>query len=179
MCPPDGFAFEAAASWAAYQTELRRAILKLKHKPNAPLGVQLAGPLAGLVHAAGWQPDAVLSVPLSAQRLAQRGFNPVDLLARPLAAQLGLPLLAALHRQRDTRPQMDLTLRERWANVQAAFVAQPAVSGRSLLVVDDIMTTGATLDAAARALREAGAAQVYALTLARTLQAEAAAALVH
>jgi ComF family protein len=173
-CPPDGFAFEAARAWGPYAAELRRAILKLKHKQNRPLGAALSRPLVDLVRSLPWQSDGLVSVPLSAGRLAERGYNPVDLLAQPLAVSLGLPLLRTpLQRTRETQPQMALSVRQRWQNVEAAFRAEGSLSGRQLILVDDIMTTGATLHAAAAALLAAGAKRVYALSLARTLQTAA------
>lgn len=168
-CLPPTFAFVSARALGSYAGVLRRAILKLKHKRNAGLGLALSQPLAAL-YPASWRVEGVLPVPLSPRRLAQRGYNQVELLAAPLAQQLGLPLVGELlQRQRDTLPQMDLDLPQRWANVNDSFVASPLVAGRRLLLVDDIMTTGATLHAAARALRAAGAHSVYVLTLARTL----------
>lgn len=168
-CLPPTFAFVSARAWGGYAGALRRAILKLKHKRNRGLGVALSQPLAQQ-YPASWRVEGVLPVPLSPRRVAQRGFNQVELLAVPLAQQLGLPLVSGLlQRQRDTLPQMDLDMQQRWANVNDAFVASPQVAGRRLLLVDDIMTTGATLHAAARALRAAGAHSVYVLTLARTL----------
>jgi ComF family protein len=153
---------------------LRRAILKLKHKQNHPLGAALSQPLVVLARSLPWQPDGLVSVPLSAGRLAERGYNPVDLLAQPLAIGLGLPRLGmALLRTRETQPQMALSVRQRWQNVEAAFRAEGSLSGRQLILVDDIMTTGATLHAAAAALLAAGAKRVYALSLARTLQTAA------
>jgi ComF family protein len=153
---------------------LRRAILKLKHKQNRPLGAALSRPLVDLVRSLPWQSDGLVSVPLSAGRLAERGYNPVDLLAQPLAVSLGLPLLRTpLQRTRETQPQMALSVRQRWQNVEAAFRAEGSLSGRQLILVDDIMTTGATLHAAAVALLAAGARRVYALSLARTLQTAA------
>ncbi|MCW5873372.1 MAG: ComF family protein [Anaerolineales bacterium] len=168
-CMPPTFAFVSARAWGSYAGALRRAILKLKHKRNTALSRALSQPLAGL-YPASWRVEGVVPVPLSPRRLAQRGYNQVELLARPLAEQLGLPLASdVLQRQRDTLPQMDLDLPQRWANVNDSFAASPLVTGRRLLLVDDIMTSGATLHAAARALRAAGAHSVYVLTLARTL----------
>ena len=130
--------------------------------------------MLALARSQPWAPDAIVPIPLAKARLAERGFNQVELLARPLSLQLNLPLLShGLQRRQETAPQMDLTVAQRWANVESAFVGHPQqLQGRSTLLLDDIMTTGATLDSAARAARASGARQVYALTLARTLLEE-------
>lgn len=168
-CQGRHFAFTQARAWGAYGGPLRRAILKLKHKRNRELGLVLSQHMAEVLPPR-WGVELVVPVPLSVRRLAQRGYNPVDLLAGPLATQLGLPLAAdALQRRRDTRPQMDLQVEQRWANVHGAFVGQAAAASCRVLLVDDIITTGATVHAAARALRAAGATSVYVLALARTL----------
>jgi ComF family protein len=114
--------------------------------------------------------DAIVPVPLHPGRAAERGFNQAELLAAPCADRWGVPLLTrALARLRPTRPQTELDAPARRANVAGAFgVARPEqVEGRRLLLVDDVLTTGATVAAAARALRAAGAETVGVLVLAR------------
>jgi ComF family protein len=121
--------------------------------------------------------DLLVPVPLDRGRGRERGYNQSALLAEPIGRALGLPLLAgALRRTRATRPQVGLSARERRANVRGAFAcADPsAVEGRRVLVVDDVMTTGATLEACADALTAAGAAVVYGLVVARDLPPPAA-----
>jgi len=135
-----------------------------------------ASTLARLLHSTPWaEPlmdaaDWVLPIPLSAHRLRERGFNQALLLARILApAKTDATLLLRLH---DTQAQSNLGRAQRLRNLQGALTVDPlrtaALQGRSVLLVDDVMTTGATLQAAALALRQAGASTVSALVFART-----------
>lgn len=111
-------------------------------------------------------PAAVLPIPLHAQRLRARGFNPSALLAKQVARKIGARLdLDTLVRTRNTPSQTALTRTERLRNVAGAFAARKTAS-REVWLVDDVATTGATLTEAARALRRAGVQQVHALTLA-------------
>jgi ComF family protein len=114
--------------------------------------------------------DRVVPVPLHWRRRLTRGYNQAERIARPLAGRLALPCLPALSRRRATPPQSLLGRDERLANLRKAFrVPHPErVRGLRLLLVDDVATTGATLDAAASALKRAGAATVIALVAART-----------
>ena len=113
--------------------------------------------------------DLVIPMPLSAKRLRERGFNQALQLARHLAPDKTDATL--LLRIRHTPPQTDLHRAQRLANVQNAFAIEPlrvqALAGKRLVLVDDVMTSGASLHAAARVLRQAGAAHVTALVLAR------------
>jgi ComF family protein len=110
--------------------------------------------------------DCVMPVPLSTSRLRQRGYNQAAEIARPLAASLELGLC---ERSRDTPPQTDLPWAERSANVRGAFRCTRSLDGASVAVVDDVMTTGATLDEIAATLKRAGAARVVNWVVARTL----------
>lgn len=113
--------------------------------------------------------DALLAVPLHRRRLRERGYNQADRLAGLLARRHGLPNLSrGLVRPRPTAVQSALPDRRRRTNVQNAFQARErAVNGRRIALVDDVVTTGATADAAAAALLEAGAAAVYVVAVAR------------
>lgn len=132
--------------------------------------------LAGLLRSMPWvEPaleaaDLLLPVPLSRQRLQQRGYNQSLELARQLAPAKTAPGL--LLRIRDTPPQSSLQRAERLRNVQGAFAVEPLrqteVRGKRVVLIDDVMTSGASLFAAAQALRDAGAAHITGLVLART-----------
>ncbi len=161
----------------AYEGALTRAIVRLKYERRP----DLARPLGDLLwRALESQREAlrdviVVPVPLHATRLAARGFNQSTLLARRVARGLGAPLWAlALRRLRDTPRQATLDRQARVVNVASAFVARRAdrIRGRSVLLVDDVRTTGATLDACMSALALAGAARVSWATVAQA-QADA------
>jgi ComF family protein len=113
--------------------------------------------------------DLIVPVPLHAARQRERGYNQSALLAMPLSRVSNLPVAEpALERVKVTTPQVTLNAVERKANVRAAFEARSdLVRGRRVLLVDDVCTTGATLESSSIALRQAGAASVWALTLAR------------
>lgn len=136
--------------------------------------LELAGPLAlALVDAvlAGGHPlpDRVVAVPLSRVRQRERGFNHAQEIARNAAALTGVPLATGLHRIRDSAPQASLARGARTRNVRGAFECTARLDGLTVAIVDDVMTTGATLGAAANALRDAGARRVDAWVVARTL----------
>jgi competence protein ComFC len=167
------YAFDRARSFAAYDGPLVRAILLLKFERMEPLGAWFAERLAGVVKVEGLVADVVVPVPLHRDRERERGYNQADLIARPLAKRLKLPRRAVLLVR--TRPRPDkhiLSLEERWESVRGAFVTRPGsqVDNLRVLLVDDVVTTGATLDACARALRDAGAKSVLGLTVARAMR---------
>lgn len=157
------------ALWS-YREPLDAVVQGLKFGRLDYLGRHLAEALAeGLGDdLAGF--DGVVPVPLHWRRRLARGYNQAERIARPLAGRLGLPLVPALRRSRATPPQTSLGKDRRIANLRRAFrVPKPGkVRDLRLLLVDDVATTGATLDAAAAALRGAGAAGVTALVAGRT-----------
>lgn len=183
-CPDcaDGLAELRRAPYR-YTGLVRRAVLRAKYQ-GAPwaaveLGVEMARllfgseirmcgsePLPEPVPGLDWGYDCILPVPASSKK---RGYNVPERMAQPLARAVGVPVVTdALTRVRSTRRQEGLSLDERLANVAGAFrVARPeAVEGKRILLVDDVLTTGATASACAQALLDAGAQSVFAVALA-------------
>lgn len=151
---------------------MARAILLLKHEQIEPLGKWFANRLAEVVRREGPRmgADIVVPVPLHRQRSRERGFNQVDLIGRSLAKRLCLPYQSLLLMRSRPRPEKHLLRsEERWETVRGAFAMgnRGRVDNLRILLLDDVMTTGATLDACSRALREAGAHSVVGLTVAR------------
>ncbi|MCC6148152.1 MAG: ComF family protein [Anaerolineaceae bacterium] len=141
----------------------------MKYQNNIGLAEALSGHLIELLDRLKWKIDLVVPVPLAAQRRLDRGYNQAGLLALPVALSRELRYSnKALRRTRETRSQVGLTGEERHINVKDAFTADSnIVKEKSVLVVDDVATTGATQEACARALLAAGASTIYGLTLAR------------
>ena len=111
-----------------------------------------------------------MPVPLHPRRLRERGFNQAFEIARPVAAATGLPLFVhGIHRRAHTRPQSLLAAHERHANLRGAFRTARNLKGMNIAVIDDVITTGATVNALAASLREAGAEEIHAWALARVV----------
>ena len=171
-CKQGKYGFDCARSFGMYEGALIRAILLLKFEEMTPLGRWFADRLAEVVQREtdALSADIVVPVPLHRERQRERGHNQADLIARPLARLLSLPCRSVLLVRTKPRPdKLHLTLAERWDSVRGAFAARPGsrVDNSRVLLLDDVMTTGATLDACARALRQAGARSVAGLTVAR------------
>jgi ComF family protein len=143
----------------------------LKYDHDISLGEALATPMIESLQKLNWSLDLVTPVPLGLVRLKERGYNQAALLARPIALCLSKPFRPrALQRKRETRSQVGLSVDERRSNMVDAFQADAdIVGGKNILVVDDVATSGATLNACARSLLDAGAAKVYCFTLARAV----------
>lgn len=147
---------------------VREAIHSLKYGNGRALAAPLAAFMVDAWRRAELSADCVVPVPLHASRQAERGYNQSALLARALAAASGLPVdEKLLARRKATRQQALLNAVERRANVKDAFLCQAAAAGKRIVLVDDVCTTGSTLEACAGAARAAGATSVWALTLAR------------
>jgi len=161
--------FDATQAVFRYEFPVDSLIQSLKYAHRLASADFLGRTLAQL--ATPHRPDLILPVPLSAARLAQRGFNQSLEIARSLALSLGAPMeISYVHRRRDTAPQASLPWKERAKNIRHAFECEIDLTGKTVLLVDDVMTTGATLDELARTLKAHGAARVENRVLARALR---------
>lgn len=116
-------------------------------------------------------PDVLIPMPLHGRRLRERGFNQAALVASRLGKRLAVPVdLESCRRVRDTRPQVELPMKSRRGNMRNAFVCDADLSGRRVALVDDVMTSGASLNELARVVKKAGATEVEAWVLSRTLK---------
>lgn len=171
-CAPDGCCNEylcAVYTAVSYLGPIPRAIHQLKYEGQ----FAVAHPLAHIMQSA-WQsewplPELLIPVPLHPTRQKKRSFNQSALLAKSISNSMEIEYLPdALYRVRQTPPQVGLSARDRQKNVEDAFWANNKVAERSVLLIDDVYTTGATLSSAAFALRRAGARSVAGFTLAKS-----------
>lgn len=155
------------ASTALHAGIIREAVQALKYENARLLAEPLGERMSRQFERQNWNIDLITAVPLHATRLEERGYNQAQLLGEALARRTTLPCIpSALRRERNTQSQVTMTAEERLTNVQDAFVADPEwVANRSVLLIDDVYTTGATLSACAQALLDADAQAVYGLTV--------------
>ena len=156
-------------AWGEYSGSMERVLHALKFQRHDFLDEALAGLLEATLRARGDLTfDAVVAVPMARGKERRRGYNQAELLARALSRRLGAGCdMTLLTRREERATQSMLPKRERAANVRGAFAASSRVKGKSILVVDDICTTGETLRACAVVLRRAGASRVCAVTVAK------------
>ncbi|HET9870180.1 MAG TPA: ComF family protein, partial [bacterium] len=169
-CGEGDYALEETLAFGAYQGPLRLAHHAFKFEGMERLGARLADRMAGEVPAGFWEGAAALvPVPMSAERERERGYHPARLLARRLSARAGLPLGDWLRKVRPTPPQMSLDRAKRLTGPKGAFrYAGPSPGPEAVVLVDDVLTTGATLEECARVLRRAGWARIRAVVFGRT-----------
>lgn len=174
-CRGRSLGFEAAVALGPYDGTLRDLCLRLKRDRDAWLAPWLADLWAEsrreAIDRLGLPPDAwIVPVPLHWRRHWERGYNQAEALARGLARRLGLPVKRPLRRIADTKKLATMSATDRAKALRDAFRARPsrALEDRTVLLVDDVLTTGATCAAAARALKKAGADRVIVAVIART-----------
>ena len=184
MCMQNEPAFARASAYGGYDGGLREMVHLLKYDRVRPaanvLGRMLAEVVADLAEAFGPEAPVVMAVPLHVSKLRQRGFNQSELIARAMLklkpAALHVKLnTTALARHRATESQTGLTPPQRRENMRGAFrvLRSDQITGRDILLIDDVFTTGTTASECARVLCRAGACRVFVATVARVLKPEA------
>ncbi len=170
-CKTNPPAYREMRSWAVFDSPVQNGLYSLKYRRNMGLGEALAIQMADFCRRLEWPIQALIPVPLSQNRLKERGYNQVGLVARPLAYHVGLAYEpGTLRKVRETSTQVGLTVSQRQANVHHAYQADPQiVTRKSILLMDDVATMGSTTSACNEALLSAGAQEVYILTIARAL----------
>lgn len=174
VCTIEPPKFDSACAAYTYHGGIKELLHNYKYTPKPqlrkPLGLLLVDKLTEYVHQI--HPDLILPVPLHKKRLRQRGFNQAILLGEILSKQWHLPLERnLLQRIRYTKPQVTLSAVERRTNVNGAFAVKNSVplSGKKIVLLDDVFTTGSTLNECAKALKSAGAIEVHCITVARAI----------
>jgi ComF family protein len=180
LCRTDFYGFDRARSFAVYNRALSEVILLLKYERVTSIAGWFGERLAQLAlePGPGWHADVVVPVPLHRDRRRERGYNQAELIAKPVARRLNVRLDAnLLIRTKPRPPQLVLSRAEHWNSVRGAYATREGmkIDNLRILLVDDVLTTGATLDACSRALKKAGASAVFGLTVGRVRSGMAAA----
>jgi ComF family protein len=180
-CRHEPLAIDGIRSAFLFEGEVRQTVHHLKYCNRQLLAVPLARLMAGYWRANPIPINLIVPVPLHPARQRERGYNQADLLARALGGMIDMPVVTkGLRRVRHTQSQVSLNATDRSENVRGAFIYQVsgkgcsdvAVNGRRVLVIDDVCTTGSTLEACSLALKTAGASTVWGFTLARAIYRE-------
>lgn len=160
-------ALDGLVSTGIHENLLQSAVQALKYNRALHVAPTLAQRMAHILQKQAWTFDSIVPVPLHTQRLQKRGYNQAKIIAEALASLVSVTCDdAALQKIENTRSQVGLSRNERIANVNAAFtVDSTIIMGKALLLVDDVYTTGATLNACAKVARQAGATAVYGITV--------------
>ena len=162
-------AFDHTVAALSYAFPVNALIHSLKYQTNLPMAPVLADFLLARIDEDSF-PDFIVPMPLHPVRLRERGFNQALEIARKVAKQCGIPLLPDVcKRIKDTASQAELPWKEREKNIRGAFTCETDLTGKHIAMLDDVMTTGATLNELAKALRKQGAIHVSGWVVARTL----------
>ena len=173
-CQDRPYVIDGLRAYTIFAGSIRNAIHRLKYQRDIALAETLSCFLVELYHETKWEIDLIVPVPLGVVRRRERGYNQAALIAFPFSLAVQIPYCGrAIQRVRETSSQVDLGFLQRLENVKGAFWADPRkVAGKVVLVVDDVTTTGATLNSCADALKNAGAKTVYGFVVARTIFSE-------
>lgn len=167
--PVAGSPLEVDVAPMAYAFPVDAAVKALKFKRRLFYAPGLAQLLLAAIHELPGDIDAVQPVPLHWRRRWLRGFNQALEIGRPVAKRLGMPLISSVQRKRATPFQSGLSARERASNLRSAFVVRGSLQYQHVLIIDDVITTGATVRQIARVLKHAGVERVSALAVARAM----------
>ena len=171
QCLRDTPRFDATLAAFAYRFPLDRLVQSFKFRADLKLVDFFVAAMAARVSTTARLPDLLVALPLANQRLRERGFNQSALLADGLASVIGTPVAhGAMLRIRETPPQSGLDRQARFKNIRGAFDCRDDLAGKHVALIDDVMTTGATLSEAASVLKKAGAQQVDAWVLSRAVR---------
>ncbi len=172
QCSASPAFIDDVAAWGVYEGALREAIHALKYKSDLGLGDFFSHFLIQMLEEKQWEFDLVIPVPISKKHQRERSYNQSALLARPIAEYFGVEYSSrSLTRIRDTGSQINRNKEERDIALDGAFLGNPdKLKEKKVLLVDDIITTGATINHCAEALINSGALEVKAISLARTLR---------
>jgi competence protein ComFC len=159
---------DQVTAWGHYSGGLREFIQKVKFEAHPQLLMKIARPFTNWAISQLPVVDGVVAVPMHESRQAERGFNQAEVLASVIHWELGLPVIKGIERIRSTTSQVSLSRHERLNNLKGAFeVKEPSLfAERKVWIVDDVTTTGATLEAVAEVLNNSGAQSIYGLCLA-------------
>ncbi|MBC7319053.1 ComF family protein [bacterium] len=162
--------FSKARSYALYEGVMRTAIIRFKFEKRKSLGLFLGEMLGKFASRLAWNVDFIVPIPLSKERLKSRGFNQSEILALEVSKILRVPISLSLIRIKETKPSINLNVEERLNNINRAFLlSDNSLKGKRVLLVDDVYTTGATINEAGKTLLERDIKEVRAITLAREL----------
>jgi len=167
-CAHEDLPYERARAFGLYEGGLARLIRLFKFDGERALAGQLSQMLAQVLKGTAIEIEGITFVPMHPRDQRARGFNQSELLAKRLGKLIGKPVFPALRKIRKTRPQVELSGKERLENLRGAFVPRGPARCERLLLIDDVYTTGATALECSRTLKEAGYAEISVLTLART-----------
>lgn len=169
LCAAEPLAIDGIRAPYLMEGTVRDLVHALKYRDLRAAAAEVGRLLAGYMEANPLRVEVLVPVPLHRRRLRERGYNQSELMARELGMRTGIPLdTAAVRRERDTPPQVSTDSRqERRKNMEGAFECSRALEGRQVLLLDDVVTTGATMSACAGAIRASGAKSVWGLALAR------------
>ncbi len=171
-CQSFALEFDAARFAYRYEGEAKRLVLRFKDGGERHLASQLAAVMAEELRVSGWEFDALTYVPLTPRAERERGYNQAKLLAEGIALLTGTEIVHLLKKVKETGEQKSLSASERHGNLQGCFraVSKKMCAGKSVLLIDDVMTTGATASVCAVVLKRAGAAKVCVLTVCSTVK---------